>query len=481
MLRVERPVQPNIGTGVMICGAPIELERLKQTLKTRLLRFDRFRQRVVHSRLPWGALYWEDDPDFDLNYHLQQMSLPAPGNPSALQALVSALSGTPLDMDRPLWQVHLVENYGSGCALIIRVHHSLSDGVALMHVLLSLGDKAPRDPSGPVDPCDPPAPEGPESQRHAAGSNRVTRRRTRNALRAAGQRTGLVRLAAAAATALYELLLSPFDSDPVLRGRPSEPKWAAWSAPIPLKKIKAIRCQMDGTVNDILLVALTGALRRYLQERGEAVASLRIRALVPVSLRPRGTEAELGNRIGMVLLPLPVDIADPLEGFRELKRRMDGLKGSLQAPMVYGAMQTFGRLPAWLVNRLADYCCSRATVEVSNVRGPGKPLYLAGAPLETVMFWIPRYGGIGLGVSIISYAGQVRVGVISDRELVPDPEAVIAYFYDELDALSALRSGDLASPPRETSPMQASSPAANDAQTTGDGIRRQTPDQEPAP
>ena len=200
---------------------------------------------------------------------------------------------------------------------------------------------------------------------------------------------------------------------------------------------------MGGTVNDVLLAALTGALRRYLQERGEEVAGLRLRALVPVSLRPRGAEGELGNQIGVVLLPLPVDVADPSERARELKRRMDGLKGSLQAPIVYGAMKVFGRLPAWIVNPLADYCCSRATVEVSNVRGPHKPLYLAGAPLETVMFWIPRFGGIGLGVSILSYADQVRVGVISDRDVVPDPEAVIAHLHDELDALLVLQSAGL--------------------------------------
>jgi WS/DGAT/MGAT family acyltransferase len=410
MLRVERPAQPNVGIGVMICGAPIELERLKQTVEARLLRFDRFRQRVVRSRPPWEPLYWEDDPDFDLGHHVQAARLPAPGDQAALQALVSSLAGAPLDLARPLWRVHLVENYGPGCALIVRVHHSLSDGVALMHVLLSLGDPAPGDRPAAVEP-----------------SRRATGRLVRYTPRGTG------RLVAHAASAVYKLLLSPPDSRSVLRGRPSEPKWAAWSAPVPLQEIKAIGRRMGGTVNDVLLVALTGALRHYLQERGEEVAGLRIRALVPVSLRPRGAEDELGNQLGVVLLPLPVGVGDPTERALELKRRMDGLKSSLQAPIVYGAIKAFGRLPPWIVNPLADYCCSRASVEVSSVRGPGKPLYLAGAPLETVMFWIPRFGGIGLGVSILSYAGQVRVGVISDRDVVPDPEVVIAHLHDEID------------------------------------------------
>jgi WS/DGAT/MGAT family acyltransferase len=418
MLRVERPAQPNVGIGVMICGAPIERQSLEQTVEARLLCFERFRQRVVHSRPPWEPLYWEDDSDLDLGYHVQTAHLPAPGDQAALQALVSSLAGAPLDLARPLWRVHLVENYGPGCALIVRVHHSLSDGVALMHVLLSLGDPAPgaRPYAGETD-------------------RRVTGRLTRYTSRSAG------RLVADAASALYELLLSPTDSRSALRGRPSEPKWAAWSAPIPVKEIKAIGRRMGGTVNDVLLAALTGALRHYLQERGQEMAGLRIRALVPVSLRPRGAEGELGNQIGVVLLPLPVDVGDRSERARELKRRMDGLKGSLQAPIVYGAIKAFGRLPAWIVNPLADYCCSRASVEVSSVRGPRGPLYLAGAPLETVMFWIPRFGGIGLGVSILSYAGQVRVGVISDRDVVPDPEAVIVHLHEQLDAQSqAVRS-----------------------------------------
>jgi WS/DGAT/MGAT family acyltransferase len=343
-------------------------------------------------------------------------------------------------MARPLWQVHLVENYGPGCALVIRIHHSLSDGVALMHVLLSLGD---------ADPAPPPSPEEPTGQQRAPGDLQATGRRMQNTRRSFSLR-GAGRLAVEAGSAIYKLLLSPFDSRSVLRGRPSEPKWAAWSAPIPLQEIKAIRRHMGGTVNDVLLAALAGALRCYLQEQGDQVAQLRIRALVPVSLRPLGAEGELGNQIGVVLLPLPVGVGDRIQRFHELKRRMDDLKSSLQAPIVYGAMKAFGRLPPWIVNPLADYCCSRGSVEVSSVRGPRKPLYLAGAPLETVMFWIPRYGGIGLGVSILSYAGQVRIGVISDRDVVPDPEAVIAYLHDELDALSALRSADPASSLEET-------------------------------
>jgi hypothetical protein len=132
---------------------------------------------------------------------------------------------------------------------------------------------------------------------------------------------------------------------------------------------------------------------------------------------------------------MPVDVAGPLDRFRELKRRMDEFKGTLEAPIVYAAMNTFGRAPAAVVNPFVDHLCSRATVVVTNVKGPQEPLYLAGASLEEFMFWIPRFGGIGLGVGIVSYNGQVRVGIISDRDIVPDPEAVGAAFQQEFDAL----------------------------------------------
>ena len=441
MLRVEDDVNPNHGTGVMVLGAQLDFERLKQTVVARLLCFARFRQRVVEPVLPWRPPSWQDDPDFDLRYHLQKASLPPPGDQASLQELVSLLAGTPLDLDRPLWQVYYVGNYGSGSALICRVHHSLADGVALMHVLLSLADPDPGAPP-PLFETDyrPQEPDGssaaePRSRTRAPES---LVRKGRDLLAHPPSGVEMARLGRDAAAAVRELMLSPPDTDTALRGSPSEAKRVAWSGPIPLADIKTAGSRLCGTVNDVLLTAVTGALRRYLQDRGEPLVDVRIRALVPISLRPSGTETDLGNRIGIVLLPMPVDVAGPLDRFRELKRRMDEYKGTLEAPVVYAAMNTFGRAPSGVVSPLVDHLCSRATVVVTNVKGPQEPLHLAGAPLEEFMFWIPRFGGIGLGIGILSYNGQVRVGVISDRDVVPDPQAVITAFHQEFDALLAL-------------------------------------------
>ena len=216
------------------------------------------------------------------------------------------------------------------------------------------------------------------------------------------------------------------------------PKQVAWSGPVPLEEIKTIGRRLGGTVNDVLLTALAGALRRYLQARQDLPADVSLRALVTVNRRPQGAEVELGNQISAVFLPLPVEIADPAERLAELKRWMDGLKDSLQPAMILGALEVASRAPSAALTMAVSYLTSKATVLVTNVKGPQERLYLAGAPIEEMMFWIPRYGGIGLGISILSYAGQVRLGVLSDKDLVPDPEDIIAGFRDEFDVLLAL-------------------------------------------
>jgi diacylglycerol O-acyltransferase len=441
MLRMDTPVDQMIATEVLVLGTPIDLQQLKATIETRLLRFDRFRQRVVPSRRPWRTPCWEDDPGFDLDYHVQRVTLPPPGDQAALQRTVSTLVDTPLDMARAPWQIHLVETYGPGCALIFRPHHTLADGAALIHVLLSLTDTDAGDSRF--------SPEQEASPRGADGIRR-SQARTRGRLARRLMRRGLwtldhfqrgpelARLGRVAAAEVGDIVLSPPDTDTALRGAPSTARQIAWSGPVPLEEVKTIGRRLGGTVNDVLLTALVGALRRYLQVRQDLPAGVNLRALMAVNRRPAGAERELGNRISGVFLALPVDIADPVERLAELKRRTDGLKDSLQPAIVLAALEIGGWAPSTALASALSYLAFKATVLVTNVKGPQERLYLAGAPLEEIMFWVPRYGGIGVGISILSYAGQVRLGIISDKEIVPDPEAIIAAFDDEFDGLLAL-------------------------------------------
>ena len=439
-LRLDNPVDPMIVTGVMVLGAPIDLEQLKATIETRLLRIGRFRQRVVPSRLPWRTPYWQDDPGLDLDYHVRRVTLPPPGDQAALQRTVSQLAGTLLDMARPPWQVLLVEAYGPGCALICRMHHSLADGVALIHVLLSLADTAAEDSKSGTEHKY--SQHGPDVIRRSPP--RIRRPHVRRFVRRGLQTLGhlqhipeLAQLGRDAIADVVDIVLLPPETDTALRGAPSLPKRIAWSGPVPLDDIKTIGRRLGGTVNDVLLTALAGALRRYLQARQDLPAEVSLHAVMPVNRRPTGAEMELGNRIGGVFLSLPVDVADPTERLAELKRRMDALKDSLQPALVNAALEVFSRVPSTARTLAIGYLASRATVLVTNVKGPQERLYLAGAPVEEMMFWIPRYGGIGVGISILSYAGQVRLGVISDTDIVPDPENIIAGFRDEFDQLLA--------------------------------------------
>jgi diacylglycerol O-acyltransferase len=456
LLRAEDPANPMMVTGVMIFGAPIDFERLKMTVEDRLLHFAPFRGRVVQPRLPWGTPYWEDDPDFDLNYHLRRVTLPPPGGQAGLQEIVSQLASTPLDFSKPLWQLHLVENYSddsiassegtlvnAGCALICRLHHCVADGVAAVHLLLSLVDTDPQ-AAAPATP--------PRKQYETAAPVGPSRSSQRSGYRAArwlvGKGLGLLvhpsriadaaRFGTEAATTLGELVLLPPDPDTVLRGDLGVTKRAAWSAPVPLADIKTIGRQLGGTVNDVLLTAMTGALRRYVEGRGESPDSASMRAAVPVDLRPPGAEGELGNQIGFVFLSLPVEVADPVERLRELRRRMDRHKDSLEAPLSLAMLKVLGLVPSSMQAVLIDFLGTKATTLMTNVIGPRERLYLAGAPLEALMFWVPQAGGVGVGVSIISYAGQVRLGVFTDAGLVPDPETIIAGFYAEFGALLAV-------------------------------------------
>jgi WS/DGAT/MGAT family acyltransferase len=396
---------------------------------------------VVPSRRLYGPPYWADDPDFDLGYHLQRITLPPPGDQAALQDVVSLLAGLPLDLTRPLWQMHFVESYGCGCTLICRVHHSLVDGMGAMYVLLSMADA---DPGAPLfDMQQPPRPSVSSNSRRSRfkAGRQVAARLAREGLSLVSDPSRvaeLARLGGDTATAAGDILRAPPDPDTVLKGAPSEPKRAAWSTPLPLPDIKAIGRQMDGTVNDVLLTAMTGALQRYLHGRGESLAGTGIRAVVPINFRQPGTEEELGNRIGIIFLPLPVEIKDPAERLHELKRRMDALKDSQEAPLIFAAMKALGSAPAALLNPLVNYLGTKATAVVTNVKGPQEQLYLAGAPLKEIMFWTPRFGGVGVGISILSYVGQVWLGIISDQDRVPDPGTIVSAFHEEFDALLAL-------------------------------------------
>ncbi|MGD8902979.1 MAG: wax ester/triacylglycerol synthase family O-acyltransferase [Anaerolineae bacterium] len=447
-VHLEDPTNLMMVTAVMLLGTPVDYVRLATIMEHRLLAFDRFRQRVVASRLHRGTLYWKDVAGIDLDYHLQRATLSVPGDQAALQETVSLLASRPLELSRPLWQFHLVESYGQGSALICRLHHSLGDGMALMQVLLSLADDY-RDAAQPTSPAG--AAQLPRRGWQDTpltsmyGRFRARRQRAhqlgRKALSLLGQPPSIASAAEKGievAAAVAKLGLAGPDPATVLKGELGVTKRAAWSERISLGDVKTVGSQLGGTVNDVLLAAVTGALRRYLHERGDPLKDAEFRATIPVNMRTPGTEDELGNQIGVYLLDLPVGIVDPVARFRELKERMDRIKHSPEASVTSLGLKAVGRFSARTQRCLINLLGIKATSVITNVRGPEEQLYLAGAPLEALLAWVPKAGGLGIGVSILSYVGQVRLGVITDAGLVPDPETIVAGIQAEFDALLAL-------------------------------------------
>lgn len=452
-LRMEDPTNLMMVSSIMTFDEPLNLDHFMDVVEYRWLKYERFRQRVVQPAMPLSTPYWETDPNFDLRAHIHRIALPAPGDHKTLQTVVSDLMSTPLDYSKPLWQVHIIENYGRGCALMARLHHCIADGMALMAVLLSFTDltaDAPR-------PTPEPQPEAqPESGgrfgrafsalvKPAASAVTMTRQMTGKIIQESLEMVAnpshaleLARQGTDAALAASRLTLRTPDPKTLFKGELGVAKRAAWSRPLALRDIKAIKNVTGGTVNDVLITAMTGGLRRYMQGRGARVDDVSFRAAVPVNLRTPEEMGQLGNKFGLVFLSLPIDIADPFDRLLEVNKRMDALKNSPEAVVAFGILNALGMSPSEVQNMGVKLFGTKATAVMTNVPGPTFPLYLAGSEIKEMMFWVPQSGRLGLGISIISYAGKVWLGVATDAGLVPDPDTIIEGFYEEFEALMEL-------------------------------------------
>lgn len=444
-LHMDTPTNMAMITGVMMFDRPVDFERLRLTIECRLLAHARFRQRVSEPRVGSGLPYWEDDPIFDLNAHLFRIALPSPGGDEALMTLAGDMMGMPLDFTKPLWQIHLVENYNGGSAAIVRLHHAIGDGLALVQVLLSLADETIDAPLSPPETDDRPRSRllgrllKPPLELALAGL-RLTERGLRMGLDVLEQPSRLMdaaRLVGRGARSFAKLLLILPDRQTPLRGQCGVIKRVAWSQPIPLETVKRIGRQMDATLNDVLVSAAAGALRRYLLAHSGEVGASDIRAVLPVSIRSPQEMNQLGNRFGLVFLSLPIGVSDSWQRLRVVKRRMDEIKYSAEAAVAFGILTTIGMTPRQIERIIVDIFGMKGTLVLTNVPGPRKMLYLAGAGLKQIMFWVPQPGGMALGLSIISYNGSVIVGFAGDAGLIPDPQRLADFFTQEISELAA--------------------------------------------
>jgi WS/DGAT/MGAT family acyltransferase len=335
-----------------------------------------------------------------MDRHVTRTSLPAE---TSLERHVAARASTPLEPDRPLWHADLVEA-GPLSAVVVRTHHALADGGGLVHVL-----------SEATDPVTPPADPPPQRNRPpAADESRI--QREAKALVKLGDR--MVRRGAGG-TPLTDPLVGE--------------KSVAWCPPIPLDRLKAAGRAAGATVNDVYLAAVAGALRAHLGASNGGDVDLD--ALMPVSVRrPEEPLAELGNRFGLVVVPLPVGTDDPEERRKTIAARTKAIKATTEAEVVVRALATMGRVPRRAQQAWTDAFIGDAVAVVTNVAGPPGPVGVAGTPVTNISLLVPSTGPIGLGVSLFSYAGRATASVISDRATMVDCSAFTTALGDELGA-----------------------------------------------
>ena len=444
-LRMDRPSNLMMICGVQVLHERIALARLQSVLAKRFLRFPRFRQRVVQT--PVGA-YWETDEDFDLTAHVQRVELRGRGGKAALQALASKLMSAPLDPERPLWQFHLVERFNGGSAVIMRIHHCYADGIALIQVILSMTNT---DRKGRVFGPAPPSPKRHEAEADdpltqllepVSGALKLGFKAGSTLLEKGAalwqdpaKAVALAEQGSALTAEIAKLALMREDSRTRFKGKPGLVKRVAWAEPIALSEVKAVGRALGCSVNDVLLSSVAGALGSYLARHGDDISGVIVRALVPVNLRPPEKAWKLGNRFGLVFLDLPLGIDNPVERVYAVRANMQLLKGSYQPILALGILAAMGAGPKVLQETLLAALAKNATAVMTNVPGPQERLYFAGAAIDSMMFWVPQSGDIGMGVSILSYNGKVQFGLVTDRGLCPDPDRVIERFAPEFDKL----------------------------------------------
>ena len=447
-LRMDNDVNLMMIVGVWLLAPALDYEKLCERVANKLLRYDRFKQKVVQDAI--GA-QWVDDETFDIHHHVVREKLVrrrGESDRAALQALCGKLATESLDPARPLWQFHLIDGYEGGSALIVRIHHCIGDGIALISVALSITDggndppaRRKRARSEPGDGdwlADSVIQPLTDIAVKALGMTGQGVARSVEALSQPQQLLGSVEMARVGYQVLGDvaaLALMPDDSATRLKGLPAGDKRVAWNEPLPLDAVKTISKGLNCSINDVLLSCVAGAIGQYLRERGDDPTGQEIRAMVPVNLRPLDQAWQLGNKFGLAPLVLPIGIANPIERVYAVRRRMSELKGSYQPLLAFAVLAIAGLMIKPVQDAILNLFAKKATAVMTNVPGPQQPLTFCGSTIRQTMFWVPASGHIGVGVSILSYAGGVQFGLITDAKLCPDPQAIIDRFQPEFDKL----------------------------------------------
>ncbi len=453
-LRMDSPRNPMVIIGLFSFAEPLAFGQLSRLFAQRLLRFERFRQRVEEDV---AGHWWVDDPSFRLSNHLKRVRLDD-ASETSLREHLDRMAAQPLDFSRPLWEMHFIERPGAPPAMAMRIHHCIADGVALVRVMLALAAQAPpprrRKRAGPAD----------ESAWQAwldaaAGAARSSLwlggevwTESKRTFEEPGHALDLAQAGARVVADAVAILAMTSDTPTSLKGEPRGIKAFAWNDPLPLDELKPVCRALGASLNDVVLACVTGALRRYLLQRGDALApDAEFRAMVPVNLRDPQAEPTLGNCFGLAPLVLPIGIGSPIERVHEIRARMRELRGGFQPALAFLLLAVLGPLPAGLQTVVLEYLAGKASAVMTNLPGPTAPVQLAGARIGRMLFWVPQSGDIGVGIAILSYAGAVQFSIRADTALCPDPQSIVDGFAPEFErlvlTLAMLPNGMLAGEP----------------------------------
>jgi diacylglycerol O-acyltransferase / wax synthase len=422
----KRGSHMHIGAVMTFEGPPPSYDDLRAHIESRLHLVPRYRQKLAYPRLEMGRPLWVDDPRFNVHYHVRHTALPSPGSEEQLRMLTGRLFSQRLDRSKPLWELWLVQGLeGNRFAMINKTHHCLVDGVSGVDITTVLFDTSPTPtPVGPQPWT--PGPEPTDAALVAKGMRGLAAfplrvaRRALHAARHPGETVDEMREAVEGLGNIAWKFANPPPPTPlnVPIGPHRRVRWIR----MPLSDLKEIKNGLGGTVNDVFLAAVSGALARTLRRRGVRTEGLELRGIVPVSIRADDQRESLGNRITAMLGPLPVYANDPVERMRIVSQAMKGLKESKQAIGAEALTRLQDFAPPTVLARASRLNFSQRAYNllVTNVPGPQFPLYLIGREMQglaPVPFLAPERA---LAVAIMSYNGEVTIGLMGDYDAMAD-------------------------------------------------------------
>jgi diacylglycerol O-acyltransferase len=423
-LHMEREgAHMHVASTIIFEGPAPTHEEFRDHIASRLHLVPRFRQKLRNVPLGQGRPVWVDDPHLNLDYHVRQTALPAPGSDEQLRNLAARIFSQQLDRSKPLWELWLVEGMADGrFAVIGKSHHALVDGVSgvdITTVLYDLDREPKRPPTGPPPWLARPEPTDSkllgDALKERLTSPGEIARGVRHALRGPRQ---VVRGAAATTKMVGAGLKAPATPFNVEIG----PHRRFAMIQTDLADLKRVKDAQGGTVNDVILAAVSGAIGRYLRARGHDTEGLELRAMVPVSIREAEEHGALGNRISAMMAPLPVGTEDPVERLHEVTESMGDLKASGQAVGAEILTRLTDFAPTTIVSQAARLQPNQRffNLVVTNIPGPQFPLYVLGRQMESIFPMVPLAQNQALCIGIMSYNGQVNFGLIGDYDAMAD-------------------------------------------------------------